>query len=219
MTAEVELWAAIDDQRRRTITLLASLSPQDWLQPSLCSEWAVKDVVGHMIWQRDTTRLWDMPPVVAAIVRGRGNIDRATADLGMRWAAARSPEMLLAEMQALPGHHRRVFGTPTINNLIDPIVHYQDIALALGRGFDADVEASVIAADRVWSLPGGFTFPVTVRLSAFRWRATDTAWDEGDGPLVEGPIVAILCALMGRTAAFDHLTGPGVESARVVSAT
>ena len=54
---------------------------------------------------------------------------------------------------------------------------------------------------------------VTRRLTAFRWRATDTDWDRGDGELVEGPMVAIECLLMGREAAGAHLSGPGLASA------
>ena len=151
--------------------------------------------------------------MVVAVARARGDMDRAIADLGSRWAATRTTQQLLAEVGALPGHHRNVFGTTVINHLIDAIVHHRDIALALGRGLNADPTASAMAADSTWSLPKRFTIPVTRRLVGFRWSAIDTDWIRGDGPPIEGPMVAILCALVGRAAAYEFLDGPGVSAA------
>lgn len=213
MTTDAETWALVDDQRRRTIALLGSLSPADWDTPSLCSDWTVKDVVGHLAWQRAASSASSLPGTIAAMLRARGSMDAAISDLATRWAARRSVDELLGEVRLLPGHHRTVIGTTVINHLIDAIVHHHDIALALGRGLDADPDAAAVAADSTWSLPKGFTLPVTRRLTAFRWRATDTDWDRGDGPLIEGPMAAIECLLMGREAAGAHLSGPGLASA------
>ncbi|WP_282006908.1 maleylpyruvate isomerase family mycothiol-dependent enzyme [Propioniciclava sinopodophylli] len=213
MTTDAETWALVDDQRRRTIALLESLSPADWDAPSLCTDWTVKDLVGHLAWQRAASSASSLPGTIAAMLRARGSMDAAISDLATRWAAGRSADALVAEVRQLPGHHRIVIGTTVANHLIDAIVHHHDIALALGRGLDADPAAAAVAADSTWSLPKGFTLPVTRRLVAFRWRATDTNWDLGEGPLVEGPMVAIECALMGRAAAGAHLSGPGLTQA------
>ena len=61
MTTDAETWALVDDQRRRTIALLGSLSPADWDAPSLCSDWTVKDVVGHLAWQRAASSASSLP--------------------------------------------------------------------------------------------------------------------------------------------------------------
>jgi AcrR family transcriptional regulator len=42
-----EVWAAIDDQRRTLVALLEGLSAEEWLQPSLCDAWRVRDVAAH----------------------------------------------------------------------------------------------------------------------------------------------------------------------------
>lgn len=209
-----DLWAAADDQRRRTIALLETLSADDWARPSLCDGWAIRDVVGHLLWQRDTNSVAHLLPVVGAMIRGGGDMNGAIADLARRRAARHSDAELLAEVRTLPGHHKAVFGTGVINNLVDPIVHHHDIALPLGRGLDADPRAAATAASWTWGQPKGFTLPVTVALARFRWKATDIDWERGEGPIVEGPMVAILCALMGREAAFAFLGGPGAEEAR-----
>ena len=122
MTTDAETWALVDDQRRRTIALLGSLSPADWDAPSLCSDWTVKDVVGHLAWQRAASSASSLPGTIAAMLRGRGSMDAAISDLATRWAARRSVDELLGEVRLLPGHHRTVIGTTVINHLIDAIV-------------------------------------------------------------------------------------------------
>lgn len=213
-----EIWAAVDGQRHRTIALLDSLSPHEWDGPTLCTEWTVKDLAGHLVWQRDASYLSGLPAVVAAMVRSRGDIARTTCDLAKRWASARSVEQLRTDVRGLPGHHRHVIGTTDINHLIDAIVHTHDIGIPLGRELDADPAAAALAADSTWSMPKGYTLPPTRRLVAFRWRATDIDWDRGDGPLIEGPMAAILCLLTGRGGASRFLAGPGLDAAVAAAA-
>jgi uncharacterized protein (TIGR03083 family) len=38
--------------------ILAAVSPQAWDRPSACTEWTVRDVVGHVIWGQDQLRRW-----------------------------------------------------------------------------------------------------------------------------------------------------------------
>ncbi|MGO0576973.1 hypothetical protein [Ornithinimicrobium panacihumi] len=147
-------------------------------------------------------------------MRARGDIERATSALARRWAAARTPEQLVEEVAGLVGHHRHPIGTTDENMLIDVLVHHHDISLALGRGLEADPEVAARTADLVLGLPARFRMPVTDRLAAVRLRAVDAGWEHGEGPLVEGPVMAILLALTRRSAALDHLDGPGVERAR-----
>lgn len=211
-----QLWAAVDAQRQLTVDLLASLDPADWARPSLCSEWTVKDVAGHLVWHRDAARASSLPSTIAGVVRARGDIPRATSDLAQRWVAARTLPQLVAELRDNVGHHKPPIGTTDDNMLIDTLVHHHDIALALGRGLEGDPQVAARTADLVLGLPARFAHPVTGRLAALRWRATDADWERGDGALVEGPMMAILVALMGRPAALEHLHGPGLEQARTL---
>ena len=48
------------------------------------------------------------------------------------------------------------------------------------------------------------------RVEGVTLQATDTDWSHGSGPLVSGPVMALVLATTGRTAALDQLTGPGV---------
>lgn len=52
------------------------------------------------------------------------------------------------------------------------------------------------------------------RIEGLTLRATDADWTHGSGPVVEGPILALLVASTGRGAACDELTGEGLETLR-----
>ena len=43
-----EIWRYIDDQRAGLADLLESLTPEQWVAPSLCEGWRVRDVAAHL---------------------------------------------------------------------------------------------------------------------------------------------------------------------------
>jgi uncharacterized protein (TIGR03083 family) len=95
------------------------------------------------------------------------------------------------------------------DSLFDVIVHSQDIALPLGRTVEVPVEPTRRGLDRVWEM--GWPFRAGRRLAGLHLRASDTDWERGDGPTVEGPALALLLLLTGRTTtAAPLLTGSGV---------
>jgi hypothetical protein len=52
------------------------------------------------------------------------------------------------------------------------------------------------------------------RIAGLTLRATDADWSHGTGPGVEGPILSLVMAMTGRTAADDDLAGDGVATLR-----
>ena len=50
------------------------------------------------------------------------------------------------------------------------------------------------------------------RIAGLRLAATDADWTRGDGPSVEGPIMALLLAMTGRKAIASALHGDGVAT-------
>jgi hypothetical protein len=50
------------------------------------------------------------------------------------------------------------------------------------------------------------------RVKGLRLRATDVAWQHGDGPEVVGTGEALLMAMTGRRTATNDLTGPGLAT-------
>lgn len=47
-----QIWQAIDAQRTSLTNLLEHFAGDEWLQPSLCAGWTVRDVAAHLTLQQ-----------------------------------------------------------------------------------------------------------------------------------------------------------------------
>jgi uncharacterized protein (TIGR03083 family) len=201
-----EIWHAVDAQRLRVTAMLDELTDDEWLRPSLCAEWSVREVTAHLTLQQ--LGLVQAPAVIAAVVRACGNLDRATRDMARRRAATTPTSQLIAEIRGMVGSRRRNLGVTPREILIDILVHGVDIAVPLGRDLDIAPEAAAEAATRLWTMWWPPPIPATRKLRGHRFVATDVDWAIGEGPEVSGPIDAILLVLAGREVARSRLSGP-----------
>jgi uncharacterized protein (TIGR03083 family) len=199
-------WSAVRTTRLRVADLLESLAPAEWDAPSLCRDWRVRDVAGHLALV-PTITLWDL---VAAAPRAGFNPHRVNTLLAVRHGCA-APSAIVAELRAHAASRRTAKGLDARDALFDVIVHSQDVALPLGRDFPVAPDWSARALTRVWEM--GWPFRARRRLSGVTLRATDTSWTAGDGPEVTGPALTLLLLLTGRhAAAAPSLTGPGLAT-------
>ena len=184
------VWHHIDSERAALADLLDSLPEQSWDQPSLCEGWTVRDVAAHPTFSHARVRdvVW---PAIRTGFRYNAMI---------RYAAVHSPlthKQIVATLRGFVGSRRRAPLVTELEPLPDVLVHTQDICLALGIEYRMPVDAAVAAADRVLSLRGPMRLwepPREVRLIA-----TDAAWSQGNGTVVEAPIQSHLLTLTGRT--------------------
>ena len=200
-----QIWQTIDSQRAQLCDLLTTLDDDQWRQPSLCAGWTVRDVVAHLTLQR-------IGPagVFGQMLQWRGGIDRTTAHVARRRAAARTTDQLVAEMRAAIGSRRHIFVVTRLEMLCDILVHSQDIAVPLSRHLDLPADAAAVAATRVLSMRWPPPLHSVKQLAGLRLTATDIDWSTGDGPAVQGPMAALLLVCCGRTAALPQLSGEGV---------
>jgi uncharacterized protein (TIGR03083 family) len=198
-------WSAVVQLRLAVADLLETLTPDEWERPSLCEGWRVRDVAGHLSLV-PTITTWDM---VRAAPRGRFNPHRINTLLARQYAE-RPTEAIVARIRAHAGERRTARVLDVRDSLFDVAVHSQDIAVPLGRSVEVRVESARAGLDRVWEM--GWPFRARRRLTGLHLRATDTDWERGDGGLVEGPALALLLLLTGRTrTAQELLTGSGVR--------
>jgi uncharacterized protein (TIGR03083 family) len=192
------------DERADLADFLATLTPEQWDAPTLCTLWRVRDVVAHIFSYEDLGLL----ALVRRFAAARFNADRVNA-VGVAAYAEYGPAELLARVREhlQPSGLTARFGGQIA--LTDGLIHHQDIrrALALPREVALDrVQAALRFA------PGARPIGAPRRLRGLRLAATDLDWSTGDGPSVEGPGEALLMAMAGRPAALPELSGPGTPT-------
>lgn len=189
------------DERADLAAFLATLTPQQWQAPTLCTRWGVRDVVAHVISYDNL----DARALLAVAARARFRPGRINDTALTRYDQHTSEQLL-----ALLAGNLQPRGQPAAlggrAGLVEALIHHQDIRRALGKPRAVPAERlrpalhiALIAPDiaRLWPLRG-------VRLVA-----TDLPFSAGIGLRAEGPAEAILMTIAGRASAISDLSGPG----------
>lgn len=139
--------------------LVGTVGAADWDRPSMCAEWTVRDVMGHVVWGQRLTRGW----AAADEYTGKGGApgapcpgsdELAGADPVAAWREARAA----CDAALTPeGLSRRVvssaFGEIAVENFVELLVtdfmaHTFDIGHALGR--DVRLAPELIPVSLAW---------------------------------------------------------------------
>jgi uncharacterized protein (TIGR03083 family) len=184
---------------------LKDLTPEQWDAPTLCSEWRVRDVVGHMLatYERGFTAM------IGVLARHRFSPDAAVGAIAVDRVRDRPPAELLDSWTAQTRRGGVSRALPVKGLFYDHFVHHQDMRRPLGM-------PRVIPPDRLVALldvaPTYGGFRSKQRARGLRLEATDVDWSFGSGPEVHGPAEAMLMALSGRPVALAELAGDGVPT-------
>lgn len=203
----MDTWQMIKEERASLVDALAALPGPAWSAPSLCPGWTVRDVVGHLVATANMT-----PPKFFATFAGSGfNFDRLTRK-GIEGATAgrTDAELVDALRSRIPA--RTAPPGPVASWLGETIVHGEDVFRALGGHREHPVAHVVAVAD--FYKNSNLLIGTKKRIDGVTLRATDTDWRHGSGPEVTGPVLALVMAMTGRTAALDDLSGEGIAVLR-----
>jgi uncharacterized protein (TIGR03083 family) len=189
-------------ERRDLADYLETLTEEQWEQPSLCSGWSVRDIVGHLPSYDELS--W--PAVVTLFARSRFSLARCNEVLVER-SRQLSTHDLVARLRthAIPRGITTMFSCAVA--LTDGMIHHQDIRRALGHPRTVP-EERLVAGLRF--LPRARVLPAPANARNLRLVATDVDWAHGTGPEVNGPGEALLVALAGRRQGLADLSGPGL---------
>ena len=189
-------------ERADLAALLRTLRDEEWLTPSLCDGWLVRDVVGHLTVNGSASPL----DVLGTAIRSGLSGDRTNSALAARaraWSTAELIDRFLA-VRATGITNR----TPRLA-LADMVVHHQDIRRPLNRPREIPLDRLRAVLDN----PNPGSRPKR-RMRGLRFVASDVDWSTGGGPEVLGTGEAIMLAIAGRSVALDELTGAGVAELR-----
>jgi uncharacterized protein (TIGR03083 family) len=190
------------DERRDLADLLDDLTPEQWLQPSLCDGWTVRDVVAHLISYEELGYLG----AAGTLVRGGFRLGRMN-ELRRRAYREHEPEQLVAILRSHFEPHGLTAAFGGGVGLTDCVIHHQDIRRPLGLAREVPPDRLVAALDFSLRAP---VLPSKQNAAGVRVLASDVDWKHGQGPEIRGPGEALLMALAGRADALDELDGPGL---------
>jgi uncharacterized protein (TIGR03086 family) len=126
---------------------LAAMPAGRWDAPSMCSEWTVRDVAGHVVWGQEQLRAWATGAEYAVSTGAPGSPhpgELAGADPLATWREARAagdatltPETL-ARLTAIPGLGEVPMAAVVTLLTTDLLAHSWDIGHALGLSVPLD---------------------------------------------------------------------------------
>ena len=175
-------------ERREIRHALAGLTPEQWQQPSLCSQWTIRDLLAHLV-------AWDEVLLYRTRRQHLGVLTRFARDYVTSFASMRllnrrlqrrtrglDPRALLQRFAADDGDDLKWLfdGTNPAAHLAEYVIHRQDLCRPLGLPAPVPAERVSMALDGALQLPG-------VRLSAWRRlrrtriEASDIGWARGHG--------------------------------------
>ena len=206
MAATPDTWTDVQDERQALLSLLETLTPTQWDTPSLCSEWRVRDVVGHMVSETTLT----IPKVVVGVLTSGFRINRFIANDARRRGGVDLAVLLEDFRMAVPTRtHLR--GLSSLSMLEDIVVHSLDIRRPLDAARSVPESRMVLVVADLWS---SRFFPGHKLFAGLRVEATDANWSAGEGPVVRGSVEELILAMSGRTGGLDQLQGEGIASLR-----
>ena len=203
-----DTWTMIGDARTDLAGYLETLTPEQWNAPSLCDQWKVRDVVGHLVGGANKIPMGSM---IGMMAKNGFNLNKMLA-AGAIEEGRRSPEELVKAMrEAVSLRNTPPMAKPE-DTLCDTVIHTQDIRRALGGPGAVPQDRLVLALDRMKNV--NMILGNKKRIAGLKLVATDSDWTTGEGPEVRGTGEALLMAMCGRKAAIDDLSGEGVTTLR-----
>ncbi|MET3805072.1 uncharacterized protein (TIGR03083 family) [Nakamurella sp. UYEF19] len=199
-------WDLIHAERRSLIDDLQSLTEQQWHTASLCPEWNVHQTLAHVVALTKQTP----PKFFGKFVASGFQFNKMIAKDVARESAG-TPAQTLAELTAHADDTSAPPG-PVDSWIGELVVHGADIRRPLGIDYAPPVTTTRQAADFYQN--SNLLIGAKSRIAGVELVATDTDWRHGTGPEVSGPILSLVLAMTGRTAALADLTGAGLSVLR-----
>ena len=197
-------WPLIHAEREALIADLGTLTGEQWTTRSLCADWTVRDVLGHMISTAQMTPPKFFSSLAAAGFRfnnmnAKGVAAEATPDPADGLANLRSH---LKDTTHPPGPVEAMLG--------EAVIHPADIRKPLGIAHEYPEEALIRVAD--FYKGSNLIVGAKRRIDGVTLRATNTSWSTSSEPEVTEPHLSLILAMTGRSAALAELSGANVDT-------
>jgi uncharacterized protein (TIGR03083 family) len=199
-------WPVIKTEREALADDLEKLTEEQWNTTSLCSNWTVRQVLGHMT----ATARMSPPKFFVSMVKSGFSFGKMAESDVARETEGSSADTL-RRFRELAGSTTHPPG-PNDSWLGEAIIHSEDIRRPLGIAHDYPIDALVQVGD--FYKGSNLIIGAKKRIAGVKLQSTDADWSTGEGPEAAGPMRAIVMAMTGRKAALDDMSGDGVATLR-----
>ena len=206
MAATHDVWTDVQQERETLLMLLEGLTPDQWNEPSLCTDWKVRDVVGHMVSETTMT----VPKVLKGLITSGFRVNRFIATDARQRGSRPVPSLVEGFRVAVPTR-THLPGLTSLSMLEDIVIHSLDIRRPLLQNYSAPERRLVLVAQDLWS---SRFFSGKKLFRNLRVTATDADWSAGAGPSISGSIEGLVLAMSGRLVGLEQLHGEGLETVR-----
>jgi uncharacterized protein (TIGR03083 family) len=198
-----DIWDLVHAERAALAADLAGLTDEQWATPSLCAGLTVRQVLAHLTAAAGLTPMrW-----MWGVIRCRFDFDKQVEMRLAEQMGASGAETLARFAAVVTSTTKPPLPVPAM--LGEAVVHGEDIRRPLGisRAYP------IVALTRLAEYYRGTDQVVLAkgRIKGLRLVATDGPFTTGAGPLVTGPTLALIMAMVGRDAFTAELDGEGVS--------
>ncbi len=192
-------WTTVAKARTDFADLLDTLSENQLATPSLCDQWTVRDVAGHLV---NLVEVSIVGMAIGTVKKGM-DVDAYLASAALDFSA-KGQQVLSRSLRDHASKKLPFYSEASM--VADTAVHTQDVRRPLGLTDPLDPEVLAMSLDH--------SVDVFAKMAKKKGRATptfvatDMNWSKGDGPSVEGTGEALLMALNYRGVS-SELTGDG----------
>lgn len=199
---KLDPWPIIHSERVALANDLEQLDDAQWSTTSLCPEWTVHRVLGHIVATAKTT-----PPSFFAGLASNGFKFHVMSAKRSAAESAGAPSQTLANFRAVRAATTKPPG-PAMAMVGEILVHGEDIRRPLGISHEYPMPALIAATE--FYRQSNLLIGGKRRTAGLRFRATDTDWSVGSGPEIAGPMLSLMLMTAGRHSAIEELSGEGV---------
>lgn len=192
------LYAATVAERRRLVTILEGLAPDEWDRDSLCDGWRVREVVAHITMAYRYSG-WS---VFRGILKERGNFNRFADRAAKHDASVMTEGDLLQSLATNVENPWRPPGGGQAGALSHDVIHGLDITEALGLEPPPVETIRHVLGN---SGPRNLKF-FGVDLNSNELVATDADWKLGDGTPIRLSAKDILLVITARKSIAEVFT-------------
>ena len=193
-------------ERSVLLAELEGLTDEQWSTMTVCRPWTVRHLVAHMTALGNQTA----PNFLKGLLTSGFSFDKFVAKDLVKFNQGSNADVLagfaktVSSPKSPPG--------PKYVSLGELMCHGEDIRRALGSTGKHPEEHIVALAEAYRKT--GRPLGGKKRGAGLQLQATDVEWSYGEGPVVSGPGMDLILAMVGRGDALDTCTGEGVATMR-----